>query len=409
MDQEIYSKFARVLVEAGANLQPGETLIIQAQPEEYRLVREIAAAAYRRGARFVKTEYEDQELSKIRAAESEEEYLDGYPQWLYQYRKACGEDNICMIRLHSPGRLEGSRKDYERFLRVGQSERNCEAGFTEAVSTGKVSIVKTTVPCPAWAELVYPQLEKKEALHKLWTDFASICRLDEEDPVKAWRCHQETIFARKEALNRENLQKLYFNSKETHLEIGLVRGGKWIGGCAVNQKDQLQYIPNIPTEEIFFVPHKYQVNGEVVSTVPLNYKGSLIEGIHLEVANGKVVGYSAQKGEKLLASILETDQGSRYFGEVSLVPVSSPIYQTHTVFYDTLLDENATCHMALGKGTPGILDQGYELDPGQREDAGINDSSIHVDFMVGSEDLYVDGLTGDGRRIPIMRKGEWVI
>lgn len=409
MRQKIYKRFARVLVEEGVSLEPGEVLIIRAHPGDYMLVREIVDAAYKKGARYVKTEFDDGEISRIRAASSVEEYLDYCPKWLRDYRESYGGDNCCVISLDSPVAAQDYGIAASRMQRVLVSEREAEKGFTRAAATGRVSMVKTAVPFEDWARRVYPDLEKEEAMENLWNDFAHICRLDREDPVKAWELHKREIRERKQILDREKLSRLFLDSSRTHLEIGLVRGGSWIGGCVVNQKNNREYIPNIPTEEIFFVPHKYQINGCVVSTVPLNYKGNLIEGISLEIKDGKVIRYSADKGEDLLSSILETDDGACYFGEVSLVPVSSPVYQTKRVFYDTLLDENATCHMALGKGTPGILKEGYAMTQEEKEKAGINDSSIHVDFMIGSEELDVDGLTEGGIRKPIMRQGDWVL
>ena len=409
MDKKIYRQFARVLVEVGANLQPGETAVIQAPPDQYLLVREIAQVCYQMGARYVKAEYEDDALGLIRAEYAKAENLSGYPQWLADYRKAYGEDNICVISLSAPCFDAIPPSLSQKLREVQEGERRCGEGFTEAISDGTVSLVKTVVPNLSWAKAVYPGLDGEEALAKLWESFLRICRLDQEDPVKAWRKHQKNLADKKKILNGLGLKMLHLKGGQTDLKVGLVRGGRWIGGCAYNQKNGLEYVPNIPTEEIFFVPDKYQVNGRVASTVPLNYKGSLIEEIVLDVENGKVTGHSAAQGEELLSSILETDEGSCYFGEVSLVSVRSPIYRTGTVFYNTLLDENAVCHMALGKGTPGILENGYELSRKDQEAAGINFSKIHVDFMIGSPELDVDGLTETGENIAIFRAGDWVI
>ena len=313
-----------------------------------------------------------------------------------------------MICLRTP-QLDLGTETGEQLQVVQDVERRCQEGFQMAVAGGEVSIVKTVVPGASWARLVYPELEEDEALSRLWENFIRICRLDQDDPVAAWREHQRRIQEKRTRLDSLGLDTLYLEGPGTKLTVRLVQGGKWIGGCVENTRTGQRYVPNIPTEEVFFVPDRRRVEGVVSSTVPLNYKGSLIEGIRLEVRDGRVIAHSAQRGEELLTSILNTDEGSCYFGEVSLVSVQSPIYQTGRIFYDTLLDENAVCHMALGRGTPGILDGGYELSRKEREDVGINNSAIHVDFMIGSTQLDVDGRTEAGERVAIMRGGDWVI
>ena len=408
MKSNIYEKFAEVLVEVGVNLQPGEVAVIQAETEHRDLVRELARVCYRKGARYVRVEYEDDELNRIRAQESRAEYLETFPQWLFDYRRAYGEDDTCVICLRTP-QLDLGTETGEQLQVVQDVERRCQEGFQMAVAGGEVSIVKTVVPGASWARLVYPELEEDEALSRLWENFIRICRLDQDDPVAAWREHQRRIQEKRTRLDSLGLYTLYLEGPGTKLTVRLVQGGKWIGGCVENTRTGQLYVPNIPTEEVFFVPDRRRVEGVVSSTVPLNYKGSLIEGIRLEVRDGRVIAHSAQRGEELLTSILNTDEGSCYFGEVSLVSVQSPIYQTGRIFYDTLLDENAVCHMALGRGTPGILDGGYELSRKEREDVGINNSAIHVDFMIGSTQLDVDGRTEAGERVAIMRGGDWVI
>ena len=408
MNPSIYQKFSRVLVEVGVNLQPGETVIIQAEPEHQDLVRELTRTCYQCGARYVWTEYTDEAVNQIRAEFSRDEYLNTYPQWLFDYRKAYGEDTSCIICLRSP-RLEEPTLVSDKLFSVQTAERQCSEGFQSAVADGSVSIVKTVVPSRSWAKLVYPELEESSALDRLWTTFLYICRLNEDDPVSAWKAHQELIRQKREQLDKLELDTLILKGPGTDLTVGLVHGGHWIGGCIQNTRTGMSCVPNIPTEEIFFVPDKRRINGVVSSTLPLNHHGTLIEGIRLEVCNGEVTAFSAQKGEDSLAAILNTDEGSKRFGEISLVSSKSRIYQTQTLFYDTLLDENAVCHMALGRGTPGILENGYQLSPEELDTLGINSSAIHVDFMIGSDSLDVDGQTKNGGCIPILRGGDWVI
>lgn len=391
-----------------ASLQQGETVIIEAEPEHQELVRELTRVSYQNGARYVKTEYIDELTDEIRAEASKKELLDYYPQWLYDYRKAYGRDKICVISLRTP-RLRLDRQAGEELLRVQKTERECRAGFDDSASDGSVSIVKTVVPDEEWARIVYPELPPEEALKSLWEVYAKICRLDQPDPVMAWRKHQQMLCKRKTQLAELGIRTLYLKGPGTDLSVKLIEGGGWIGGCAENTRTGELYVPNIPTEEIFSVPDKRNINGVVSSTLPLNYKGALIEGIRLEVRDGEVVGFSAESGEDTLASIIHTDEGSRRFGEISLVPVQSPIYQSGRIFYDTLLDENAVCHMALGRGTPGVLPGGYELARSELDALGVNSSAIHVDFMIGSKHFDVEADTRAGKRITIMKNGSWAI
>lgn len=409
MNRDIYQKFARVLVEVGVNLQPGERAVIQALPEHMELVREIAVVCYQKGASYVRTDYIDEQMNKIKAVHCKTRYLKDYPNWLWDYHRGYGEDSCCVICLHSPRLFSMDDIQGECIRRVEETEKSGREGFVQATSTGKVSIVKSAVPSLGWAKLVYPQLRREEALERLWDSYLAICRLNEADPVYAWRQHQKAIEKRKEQLKELKLEALLLTGPGISLKIGLIPEGSWIGGCAINQRTHTKYLPNIPSEEIFTVPHKYRVNGTVTSTMPLNFRGHLIEGISLAIKDGKVIHHSARKGEPLLTEILNTDEGSRYFGEIALVSVQSPIYQTHTTFYDTLLDENATCHMAFGNGSAGVVKNGYELSAKEREIKGINTSDIHVDFMIGSSDLDVEGIRGNGERIWVMHRGDWSI
>ncbi len=409
MNEKIYRNFAQVLLKVGGNLKPGEILMINASPRDYLFVREITKVAYQMGAKYVKTDFFDDSANVLRCQYSEEEYLDFYPQWLSNYLGDSARDNVCILSLANPNPDQNAGLDPERVIRMERAELTGKVPFAKARSDGHVSWVKTCVPCPEWAQKVYPELEPDQALNKLWEDMIKIVRLDAPDPVQAWVDHKNNIRAKKEALNRLNLTKLFFHGPGTDLEIGLVDNGTWVGGYDINEKDQSEYIPNIPTEEIFYVPHKYKINGTVTATLPLNYHGTIIRDFHMVVKDGRVMEYHAKEGLHALKNILETDSGSCYFGEIALVTVQSPIYQIGRVFYDTLLDENAVCHIALGNAPAGVVAGGTQMNAEQRDKIGINVSKLHVDFMIGSDQMDVDGLTRDNQRIPIMRGGDWVI
>lgn len=314
-----------------------------------------------------------------------------------------------MISLYNPNPARNEGLDESRVLRMHKAEIAGREAFAKARSDGHVSWVKTCVPCPQWAARVYLELPADEALERLWDNIIQVVRLDADDPVQAWIDHKNTIRAKKEKLNALDLRKLYFNGPGTELEIGLVDRGTWVGGYDINQKDQSEYIPNIPTEELFYVPHKYQINGTVRATLPLNYNGTIIRDFGMTIRDGRVTEYHAGEGEQALRSVIEHDDGSCYFGEIALVSVQSPIYQIGRVFYDTLLDENAVCHMALGNAPASVVEGGGRMNPQQRDQIGINVSKLHVDFMIGSDQTDVDGLTRDGQWIAIMREGDWVL
>ena len=273
---------------------------------------------------------------------------------------------------------------------------------------GHVNWVKTCVPCPEWAAKVYPELSPEDALKNLTADIIKIIRLDQPDPVQAWIDHKETLRAKKHLLDSKDFVELHFEGPGTNLKIGLVDHCSWTGGYDTNGVDGSEHIPNVPTEEIFSVPHKYKVNGTVTATLPLNFNGTIINHFGMTIKDGHVIDYHAEQGQDALRSILEHDPGSSYFGEIALVPIESPIYQTGRVFFDTLVDENAVCHIALGNAPVSVVDGGSSMTPEERDAAGINASQLHVDFMIGSDKINVDGITRDGELVPLMRNGSWV-
>lgn len=259
MRRDIYQRFARVLVEVGADLRPGEAAVIQAEPEHRELVLELAGACYRAGARYVWVEYEDPALEDIRAEHSRPEYRSQAPEWLSELRRAYGSDRVCLFSLRTPRLSPEGDRPALREIRAG--EARSREGFQQAVSGGGVSIVKTVVPGPDWAALVFPELDRETALERLWAHFISICRLDQTDPAAAWREHQRKLGERRERLTALELDALELDGPGTRLSVGLVQGGHWIGGCAENTRTGGAYVPNIPTEELFFVPDRRRVEG----------------------------------------------------------------------------------------------------------------------------------------------------
>ncbi len=407
MKKDILRKYAEVLVKVGINLTAGETVIIVASPTLYNEVRAIAEVCYECGAKYVKCEYEDFYLRGVRAMKSTYE-LSYYPNWLYDYYKEYAKDSIAIIELRSPFE-EMFEADSDKLLKVLDGEKRAKMGQSKMISAGDVAFVKTNLPGVDWAKKVYPELSEADATKKLFDNWVKICRLDREDPVQAWEDHKSELDEKKKILNSFKLKELIYKSDKTDLKVGLVEGGFWIGGYAQRGKDSLKFVPNIPTEEVFFVPHKLKVNGIVSATLPLQYQGNIIEDIKVEFKDGKVVSYSASKGKEFLDSIINFDEGSCYLGEVALVSAESPIYKIGKVFYDTLWDENASCHIAFGQATPSIIPNGYMLTEAEKEDRGINRSGVHVDFMIGDTNLTVKGVCDNGEIVTLMENGIWAI
>ena len=409
MKEQLYANYARVLLEIGCNLQPGQTLLVTAAPQDYELVRAVTRTAYELGAKYVRADYEDGALTVLRCRHAREDTLDYYPQWLGDYLGQSAADNVCQLWLDSPDPARNAGLDAAKVNRVANSVTAGKEAFVKARADGHVSSCRACVPCREWAAAVYPQLPPDEGVERLWDDIVTVCRLDAPDPVQAWRAHKDKLREKRKLLGALDITALHFTGPGTDLEIGLVDGGAWIGGFDVNEKSGLEYVPNIPTEEIFFVPHKYRVNGTVSATLPLNYNGTIVEGLTLTVKDGHVVSHAAKKGVEALANILAYDAGSSYFGEIALVSVQSPIYRLGKIFYNTLLDENAVCHIALGNAPAGTVKGAAGLDETGRDALGINVSRLHVDFMIGSDATRVEATTRSGEHVLLMERGDWAI
>ncbi len=263
-----------------------------------------------------------------------------------------------------------------------------------------------SIPTGDWAQKIFPDKEKEDAIESLWESIFQIVRVDQEDPVKAWEKHNKQLKVAREILNKKAYKSLQFKSKGTDITFDLPDGHIWKGGAAETTAG-FAFNPNMPTEEVFTVPHKYGVNGKVTATKPLIYGGNMIDDFSLTFKDGKVVDFQAEKGYETLKHLLDTDEGAKRLGELALVPHASPISQSGLIFYNTLFDENASCHIALGKAYPTNLEGGSDMDEETLDKHGVNDSLTHVDFMIGSEDLDIDGVKEDGTTEAVFRKGAW--
>ena len=411
---QILRTYAEVVVRVGLNLRAGQRLLIigplanggvalDAAP----LVRQIAESAYAAGAPLVEAIWGDEPLQLVRYRAAPRDSFGEYSAWLPEALAHHAEAGhaVLSISANDPDHL----KDADPALINVHQQATARAvqPFREYISRNGTNWSVVAAAAPSWARRVFPDLDPGRATMRLWDAIVRLCRLDQPDPVSAWRMHLDALARRRDLLNERQYSALKYRGPGTDLTIGLPRGHVWVSGQSLSQNGIL-FAPNMPTEEVFTMPHKDRVDGVVSASRPLSYGGTVIDGFRLEFAGGRVVRAEASKGETVLRQFLETDPGAARLGEVALVPHSSPVSQSGVLFYNTLFDENAASHVALGSAYKFTLRGGEDLSDEAFEAAGGNRSAVHVDFMLGSGSLDVDGVRGDGSTEPLMRAGEWV-
>ncbi|MCL7464657.1 aminopeptidase [Phaeovulum sp. NW3] len=406
LDPAKLDRLAEVAVRVGLNLQPGQDLILTAPVAALPLVRRIAAAAYRAGAGVVTPLLSDEEVTLARFANADDASFDRAPGWLYAgMAEAFGAGAARMAIVgEDPMLLAG--QDPARVARAGKANAVAYKPALEKISNFDINWTIAAYPTPSWAARVFPDLPTDQAVARLADAIFAASRLDGADPVADWAAHNAALGARTAWLNGQRFAALHFRGPGTDLTVGLADGHEWHGGASVAQNGVLCN-PNIPTEEVFTTPHARRVEGYVRASKPLSHQGSLIDGIEVRFAEGRITEARATRGEAVLQKLLDTDEGARRLGEVALVPHSSPISQSGLLFYNTLFDENAACHIALGQCYSKCFVNGADLDADQIAARGGNSSLIHVDWMIGSAETEIDGLTADGTRVPVFRAGEW--
>jgi aminopeptidase len=383
----------------GANVQPGQLVSITSYIGKELVTRKITRAAYERGAKFVDVLYFDQWLKRERIAYAAEETLDYVPPWMRERLFNLSDEHAARISLsgpHAPRALEGLDP-----ARAGRDLLPFLPETGEVVNRMTTSWCIVPVPTPSWAELVYPDVPRQDAYEQLWEDVAHICRLDEEDPAEAWIERSAALKANAERLTDKHYDALRLHGPGTDLTIGLFASAHWAAGD-LETVDGRRHSPNLPTEEVFSTPDPGRVDGHVTATMPLELSGSIIENIRVEFEGGRAVKIDADTGADALRAVASRDDGAARLGEIALVDGEGRIGPLGRVFYDTLLDENAASHIALGGAYEHPVD-----DPVEK--AQVNDSVVHVDFMIGSPELDVDGITRDGTVEPVLRDGAWQI
>lgn len=400
-------RLAEVAVRVGLGLKPGQELVMTAPLEALPLARLITDHAYRAGASLVTTILNDDAMTLSRFRHGRDAAFDAAPGWLYEGMASAYRAGSARLAIagENPTLLAGLDGD-----KVGRANRARAKAYAPAITPITNFAINWTIVAaatPAWATTVFPGENEQVAVAKLWDAIFAASRVEGADPIGEWDAHNARLAARTTYLNAKRYAALHFRGPGTDLRVGLADGHEWAGGAST-ARNGIVCNANIPTEEVFTTPHCRRVSGTVRATKPLSYMGTLIENIAVRFEEGRIVDASASRGLDVLSRVLETDEGARQLGEVALVPFSSPISKSGLLFYNTLFDENAASHIALGQAYAKCFVGGDTLTEEQLKAQGANRSLIHIDWMIGSADIDVDGIRADGVAEPVMRKGEFV-
>jgi aminopeptidase len=399
-------RLAKVAVDVGLRLQAGQDLFLTAPVAALPLVRRIAEHAYKAGAGLVTPLLSDEEMTLARFRFGPEESFDRAPAWLYEGVAKAFSQNTARLAIVGDNPMLLAGEDSGKVSRANKANSIAYQPALEKIAGFDINWNIIAFPGVSWAKQVFPEDEENVATARLADAIFAASRVDQDDPVGAWTTHNGALRRRTEWLNGQKFQALHYSGPGTDLTIGLADGHEWQGGAST-AKNGITCNPNIPTEEVFTTPHARRVDGHVASTKPLSYQGTLIDGIAVRFEQGRIVEAKASRGQDVLAKVLDTDEGSRRLGEVALVPHSSPISKSGLLFFNTLFDENAACHIALGQCYSKCFVNGVSLTPEKIAAQGGNKSLIHIDWMIGSGQIDIDGVRADGERTPVFRKGEW--
>ena len=399
-------KLAEVAIKIGLQLQEGQDLVLTAPIAALPLLPPLTKHAYMAGAGLVTTFYADEECTLARYAHAPDVSFDRASGWLYEGMAKAFENGAARLAIAGDNPMLLSSQDPAKVARANRANSMAYKPALEKIANFEINWNIISYPNPSWAKLVFPDLPEEEAVARLADAIFAASRIDVADPVAAWKEHNANLARRSEWLNGRRFDALHFIGPGTDLKVGLADGHEWQGGAAT-AKNGIVCNPNIPTEEVFTTPHALKVEGHVSSTKPLSHQGTLIDDIRVRFEGGRIVEAKAGRGEDVLLKVLDTDEGARRLGEVALVPHSSPISASGVLFYNTLFDENASCHIALGQCYSNCFVNGGALTPDQVKAQGGNSSLIHIDWMIGSGEVDIDGINADGSRVPVMRRGEW--
>ncbi|WP_045524425.1 aminopeptidase [Neobacillus niacini] len=404
--QKNLEKYAELAVKVGVNIQEGQTLVVNATLDAAEFVRQVVKKAYEAGAQNVVVNWNDDVVSRTKYELAPDDAFTTYPVWRAKEQEDLVEQGAAFMAIvsSSPDLLKGVNP--ERISNFQKAAGTALANYRKAVQSDKVSWTVIAAPSPAWAAKVFPDAPSDQQVSLLWDAIFKAVRVEADNPVEAWKKHDETLHEKVSYLNERRYQKLHYTAPGTDLTIELPNNHIWVGAGSVNENG-FEFMANMPTEEVFTVPHREGVNGTVASTKPLSYGGNIIDRFSVTFENGRIVDYKAEEGEEFLKRLVETDEGSHYLGEVALVPFNSPISQSNVLFYNTLFDENASNHLAIGSAYAFCIEGGKKMSSEELKENGLNESITHVDFMIGSQEMDIDGIKADGTSEPVFRKGNW--
>ncbi len=399
-------KYAELAVKVGVNIQEGQYLYIAASTDTVDFVRLVTNIAYEAGAKQVFVDFSDDQVGRARYKLAPEDSFDFFPPWKVQEREWLAEQGAAFMSIVSqdPDLLKGI--DPTRIAAAQKAAGTALNKYRQYVQSDKISWTVIAAPSAGWAAKVFPELPEEEQMAALWNAIFKATRADLENPVQAWAEHNDTLHEKVDYLNKKKYAKLHYTTPGTDLTIELPSGHLWCGAGSINERGD-EFMANLPTEEVFTVPHKDGVNGYVSSTKPLSYGGNIIDQFKITFENGRIIKVEAEQGEEVLKNLVATDEGSHYLGEVALVPHNSPISNSGLLFFNTLFDENASNHLAIGSAYAFCLEGGKTMSPEELMENGLNQSITHVDFMIGSAEMAIDGITKDGQREPVFRNGNW--
>lgn len=405
--QENLKKYAKLSIKSGINLQKDQYLVVSCPITCAFFAKLVAKEAFEAGAKDVIMRWSDDDVTRVRYDYADISCYETVPKWMQEQLNGYASMGAAFLHIISSDPEVFSGIDPKKPQALSKAiKRDCKT-YSDLLDMDACVWSLVAIPSPVWAKKVFPNDTEEVAMTKLWEAVLKSVKVDTPDPIDAWEQHKKTFIEKRKWLADLKLDEINIKTgKGTDLTLKMIDGNIWEGGGAVSTNGTY-FFPNMPTEEIFSTPHKNGANGKAVSALPLIFQGTIIDNFYITLENGRIVDFGAEKGYETLKQLIETDEGSHYLGEVALIPNNSPISNMGILFYDTLFDENASCHIAIGKGFPNCVEGAVEKSTDERVAMGINDSATHVDFMIGTADTEITGKTKDGKTVQIFTKGNW--